>query len=496
MVGENGVQVLELTGPFDRPSSKTLPVRWNEASSPPLLEDVAIASLSGDGFPDFVAVGSAGVRSFVQSSPGVFDHNDNGTWLAGTPLEAVAVGRINSDSLADIVAVGETGGWVILQGGGGTFADPQKVVDGSLKDVVIRDFSGDGRFDLAVAGTIGGSSGVHVLRQSASAFAFARNPSTPIVTGSVEAIVVGRLDAGPTADIAASRPNNDDVVIRLGNGTGAFVPGPSRVSPGRRPGALAVGDLDRNGTPDLVVARLDPTAGDADDDVRNTASVMSGAGTGAFSETWAIPVYDAGQDQMRNDLQSIALADIDLDEHQRPDLLFADSTLAAAIMARNMSITPPNPPDPDPPDPTDPRVPDDRPNPPDPRGPTDDPGPRVTTIGSAGPGLAVSAARRQRLSGRTIIALSARCATACSLTARGKLSLRPGAKKKIALGTVRRELRAGEPTSIRFRIPPRRRPAIKRALDRGLRVRATIVITAEDARGTPAARIVVFRLVA
>ncbi len=46
------------------------------------------------------------MQRFVQADSG-FD--DNGAWLAGTPLTAVAVGRVNGDSLADIVAVGETG---------------------------------------------------------------------------------------------------------------------------------------------------------------------------------------------------------------------------------------------------------------------------------------------------------------------------------------------------------------------------------------------------
>ncbi len=126
---------------------------------------------------------------------------------------------------------------MILQRAGGAFADPQAFVGGILNDVVIRDFSGDGRFDLGVAGTIGGRAGVHVLLQSSSRVHLRADPASPIVTGSIEAIVVGRLDAGTTADIAASRPGDDQVVIRLGKRRRRILPaGPSRVSPGDNPG--------------------------------------------------------------------------------------------------------------------------------------------------------------------------------------------------------------------------------------------------------------------
>ena len=241
---------------------------------------------------------------------------------------------MNGDALDDVVVVGPTGAWVILRQAGGGLAAPQPVATSlNLTDVALGDFNADGRTDIAVAGT----TGARVLLQSVGSFSFAAGPGSPIVTGSLESIVAGRFDGDGTLDIAASRPGDDRVVIRLGNASapGAFVAAtPPDILVSDNPGALAAADFDLNGTTDLVVAHR--LAADAATKVRDRATILSGGGNGAFSPSATINVYEAGQADQTNEVRSIVVADIDGDG--RPDLLFADFALSAAIMARNTSI--------------------------------------------------------------------------------------------------------------------------------------------------------------
>jgi hypothetical protein len=465
----SGIAALRLSGGTST-AAQNMPIGSDEFTDiffDPEIEyrDVGIAQLSGDSRPDIIGVGDGGARRSVQNGSGGFE--PDGDRLSQVDLRALAIGPVDGDALSDVVVVGPTGAWVMLRQAGGGLAAPQSVATSlTLTDVALGDFNGDGRTDIAVAGT----TGARVLLQSAGSFSFAAGPGSPIVTGSLESIVAGRFDSDRTLDIAASRPGDDRVVIRLGNASapGAFIAAPD-VGLSDNPGALAAADLDLNGTTDLAVARR--LASDAATEVRDRVTILSGAGNGTFSPGATINVYEAGQaDQEGNEVRSIAVADVDGDG--RPDLLFADFALSAAIMARNTSIVvlPPG------------------------GGGGGGGAGSGGGGGRAGPGLAVSAARSQKLSLTRGIAISASCATDCTLTARGKISLRPRARKKITLGAVTRKLRAGEPTRITLRIPRRRWPAITRALSRGLRVQARIVITATDGRGDDATQVVVFRL--
>lgn len=473
-----GIGALRLTGD-PASGAQTLPIGADEFTDIFFDEeiseflDVGIAQLSGDDRPDIIGVGDGGARRFVQTSSGEFD--PDGARLLQTDLRALAIGRVDGDALHDVVVVGSGGGWVMRRQAGGGLAAPQLVVGtAGLTDVVLGDFGGDPRTDIAVAGT----TGVRVLLQSGT-FSFPATAGSPIVTGSIESIAAGPFDAGATLDLAASRPGDDQVLIRLGRGdaAGTFDAGPSAYA-GDNPGAMAAADLDLNGTTDLVVARLDRGDPDGDSDftdIHNKASVLSGTGSGTFSLAATIDVFRAGQlDQMGNDVRSIAVADLDRDG--RPDVLFADRALSAAIVARNSSIVAP---------PDDGRG-----------GGGTGPGGGARSSGvTTGPGLTVTFARRQALSLRAGIVVSARCAAACTLTASGRISLRPRARKKITLGRVTRTLRAGETARMALAIPRRRWAAIGRALARGSRVRATVVITAKDARGTRATETLAFRLV-
>jgi hypothetical protein len=435
------------------------------------FNDVAIADLSGDGRPDIFAVGEQGGRRYVQEvSGGTRRFEPDSDRLLEVQLNAVAIGRLDGDALPDLVVVGPGGGWVIRQQAAGQFASPQAFLSGggNLTDVALGDFGGDARTDIAVSG----EQGARVLLQTGT-FAFTPNGDT-FAPGPLESLVAGHFDPGATLDVAASQPGTNQVLIRLGRGDagGTFVNAQS-VAVSDNPGALAAADLDLNGTTDLIVARRE-SGPNVEQDLHDRATVLPGGGDGRFSLGGTISVYQAGQlDQQGNDVRSIAVADVDLDG--RPDLLFADAALSAAIVSRNTSTLSVAT-----------------------GGGGATRGGGVTGggggAGTRGPGLIVRVARRQALSLKAGIVVRATCAAACTLTASGRISW-AGRRRKIALGKVVRTLRSGQSTRIVLSIPRRRWPVISRAQRRGSRVLATVVISARDARGTRATRTIVFRLV-
>ncbi len=440
------------------------------------FNDVAIADVSADGRPDIVAVGAPnpdlgldgeGARRFVQVGPaGAPTFAPDGERFDSDPREAIAVGQMDGTGLPELVVVGESGGAVHYLTPGGVFDASRPFGPTNLTDVALGDFGGNQLIDIAVAGP-GGA--VVVLDKGSSL-----TPGAPVVAGPAASIVAGDFNRDGRPDIAVSRPTENEVVVRLGQGgadTAAFGP-EVRVPVIENPGALAVADLDLNGTLDLVVARRsdqepNPT------DLHTRATVLEGVGNGTFTVGATIDTSTEpppGQDdQDGNDVRSIAVADIDRDG--RPDLLFADSALSSAIVARNTSLVG------------------------GPGGGGGGSGGGGGTTGRArGPGLTVTVPRRQALSLRRGIVISARCAVACRLTASGRISLGPRSRARIVLGRATRRLRAGQRVRLALQVPRRKRVAIARALRRGTAVRATVVITA-SAGGIVARRTVVFRLV-
>jgi hypothetical protein len=102
----------------------------------------------------------------------------------------------------------------------------------------------------------------------------------------------GHLDLAITAEEVGTT-NTSDVAILLGNGDGSFQPAVTYTA-GRGSSALAVGDLNNDGIPDLAVAN-----------VANGVSILLGEGDGTFEA--------AVQYASEADAQGVAIADLNGD---------------------------------------------------------------------------------------------------------------------------------------------------------------------------------------
>lgn len=117
------------------------------------------------------------------------------------------------------------------------------------------DLNTDGTLDMVVANLDGNS--VSVLLGNGSG-GFNAAPGSPVSVNSPGRIALGDLNADGTIDMVISKLIGGSVSVLLGNGSGSFsTAAGSPVNVGTTPYGIALGDLNTDGTLDIVVAVRD-----------------------------------------------------------------------------------------------------------------------------------------------------------------------------------------------------------------------------------------------
>jgi hypothetical protein len=280
---------------------------------------VTAGDFNRDGKPDLLVMQSdTGDVSLLRG-------NGDGTFqdpvtVYNTPELGVslAVGDFNRDGKLDLVVVNfggrlyaTPGSLDVLPGNGdGTFGPPVKyAVGGNPTSVAVGDFDRDGIPDLAVTrANAHGVGDVAVLRGNGDG-TFG-DPSYYFTGDNAVSIVTADFNRDGIPDLAVANPTRRSVQILLGNGDGSFRPQREfNVGPGRGPGAVAVGDFNRDGIPDLVTANLYGPG----------VSVLLGKGDGSFQDA---VTYNTGSGP---DSGAVAVAVADFDRDGIPDLVVANA---------------------------------------------------------------------------------------------------------------------------------------------------------------------------
>ncbi len=260
------------------------------SSVPRVALSVTTGDFDGDGRPDIVVSNfSANTVSILRNvgTGGSLDFAAPVAYGAGAVPNVVAVGDFNSDGKLDLATANlaaDPGASVglLLGRGDGTFRSVRFVAAGENPgSLAVGDFNNDGALDLVASYGSPGADRVGVLMgngdgtfQAVSYFGVGRAPT---------AIAVGDFDGDGRLDLATADYHGSRVSVLLGDGNGGFHGGGAyRV--GRLPESIATADFTGDGKLDLVFSNSGS----------NCVSILIGRGNGRFAPNPRRPGFLVG----------------------------------------------------------------------------------------------------------------------------------------------------------------------------------------------------------
>ncbi len=289
---------------------------------------IAVGDFNGDGRPDAVLSGGG------QYGLTLFLNNGNGSFTAQAPITGalygydIVVGDFNGDGKLDVAEIGsaDTSGdstlAILLGNGDGTF---QPAIDTQVApgDLAVGDFNGDGHPDLAITDFNTDTVSI-LLGNGDGTFTAGQSFTTASPTAEIE---TADLTGNGKLDLVMANTGAGTVSIFLGNGDGTFTAAPNEtIQVGSDPQGIAIGDLNGDGIPDIVVAN----AGS------DSVSVLLGKSDGTFTALARFVLSQAGIDTSflaHFQPGSIAIADVNNDG--KPDLVLTSPNLGTAVLDGN-----------------------------------------------------------------------------------------------------------------------------------------------------------------
>jgi hypothetical protein len=219
----------------------------------------AIADFNGDGTRDLVTanVGSNDVSVILLNADGSVKSNRR--YPVGFRPQRVRTGDLDGDGHEDLATVNFGAGGpgagdlsVLFGEGDGAFGSDVRLPAGWVPvDLIVEDFDGDGRADIAVANQSSSIIGNVLVLLSMGDRTFA--PPAYLGGGSYPSVQTADFNGDGRADLVAPRRGSESVSVFLGIRKGLFAEG-RLVTVGPEPYFVSVGDLNGDGNADLAVS--------------------------------------------------------------------------------------------------------------------------------------------------------------------------------------------------------------------------------------------------
>ncbi|HEX4322708.1 MAG TPA: FG-GAP-like repeat-containing protein [Acidobacteriaceae bacterium] len=219
----------------------------------------------------------------------IFLGNGNGTFTQAATSPAVlnwtdltVAGDFNRDGIPDLAVASQPAGIIsmLLGNGDGTFSSSQITTStGCISGLAPGDFNGDGKTDLAVASDCEFNNGNPVLILLGNGDGTFPSVVTPQLTAAAESVVVADFNGDGKADLAVANNNGTAATILLGQGDGTFTIANLSPSFPTHPGTIAWGDFNGDGIVDLALPNV----------YNNTVSIYVGNGDGTFTLSAVTP---------------------------------------------------------------------------------------------------------------------------------------------------------------------------------------------------------------